>query len=326
MKKILGIAVVLVVVCVIAAVNNRAFLSAYNIQNVINWTALYGILAVGVAFVIISGGIDLSIGSMVGLIGCLLPWMMVKKEIGTPWAVMIVFGVAAGLGLIHGLLITKLKLQPFVVTLCGLMVYRGVARWITGDTTQGFGDDEGLLRTAAVGKVPVPGVEGVNLPAPFFILVALAVGAAVLLNRTLYGRYLKAVGRNEQAARFSGINTDGVIIRAYVLCAVIAGGVGGVLLARSIGSIQPASHGNAYELYAIAAAVLGGCSLRGGEGSVLGVVLGTALFRVLYNAAGIMGLPDTLEMTIMGTVILVAVVIDEALRRFAAVRVKRAEA
>jgi ribose transport system permease protein len=166
----------------------------------------------------------------------------------------------------------------------------------------------------------VPGVEGVNLPAPLFILIPLAVGAAVLLNRTLYGRYLMAVGRNEQAARYSGINTDRVTIWAYVLCAGIAGGVGGVLLSLYTGSIQPATHGNAYELYAIAAAVLGGCSLRGGEGSILGVVLGTALFRVLYNAAGIMGLPDTLEMTIMGTVILVAVVIDEVLRRLAAAR------
>ena len=157
-------------------------------------------------------------------------------------------------------------------------------------------------------------VSEILVPMPFFIMMGLAVVAGIFLNHTIYGRYLLAVGRNEEAARYSGINTDGIVMMAYVICSLLAG-IGGVLFALDINSIQPSSHGNFYELYAIAAAVLGGCSLRGGEGSILGVVIGAAVIRVLYNSINLLGIPTQLEFAIIGGVILVGVVVDELVKR-----------
>lgn len=316
MKKVLGIFVLLVVVFLATAVANPNFLSAYNLQNIFRWSSLFGIISLGVALVIITGGIDLSIGSVVGLVGCLLPLALVKWGWSVPAALAAMAAISLLIGLVHGLLITKLRLQPFVVTLCGLLIYRGIARWLTADATQGFGRDFGGLRQLALGSVPVPFARGFELPFPFLILLALAILAAVFLNRTIYGRYMLALGRNEQAARFSGINTDRMVILAYVICSSLAG-LGGVLFALDINTIQPAAHGSFYELYAIAAAVLGGCSLRGGEGSILGVVIGAAVMRVLYNSINVLGMPTQLEFAIIGVVILAGVSADELVKRLA---------
>ena len=316
MKKILGISGLLVAICVLTACwNPSAFLSAYNVENLIRWTALYGILSLGVAFVIITGGIDLSIGSVVGLVGCLLPMLLTQYGWPVPLALAVVLLVSLGLGLLHGLLITKIKLQPFVVTLCGLLIYRGVARWMTRDQTQGFGAAYDGLRLLVTAKIPLG--EHFGIPMPCIILAVLAVIAGVFLNYTIWGRYLLALGRNEEAARYSGIRTDRMIILAYAICG-LTGGIGGVLFAMDINSIQPAGFGNFYELYAIAAAVLGGCSLRGGEGSILGVIIGAAVMRVLYNAINILGIPTQMEFAIIGLVILVGVVADELVKRYAA--------
>jgi ribose transport system permease protein len=320
MKKVLGILGLLVVVFVVASIGTPNFFTAYNLQNILQRASLYGVLGIGAAFVIMSGGIDLSIGSLVGLVGCVLPMCLVWYELPPAVALLAVLGLTLAIGLAHGLLITKLKLQPFVVTLCGLLLYRGAARWVTGDTTMGLGNRMQELRYIAIGKVEVPFLEGFQVPVPFFLLLGLAVAAAIFLNATIYGRYLLAVGRNEQAARYSGINTDRVVILAYVLCAVIAGGMGGVLFMLDLNSIQPDAHGGFYELYAIAAAVLGGCSLRGGEGSILGVVLGAALIPLLYNASNVLGFSTKLEFATIGFVILAGAIVDEIVKRIAAAR------
>ncbi len=226
-----------------------------------------------------------------------------------------VLAVAITIGLIHGLLITKMRLQPFVVTLCGLLIYRGLARWITGDRTVGFGSEyNDSLRLIATGKLPIPDLNGFAMPVPFFILLAIAILSSLFLNRTFWGRHLLALGRSEEAARFSGIRTDRLVILAYVLCSAMAG-IAGILFALDANAVQPASHGGFYELYAIAAAVLGGCTLRGGEGSILGVVIGAAIMRVLYNSINLLGIPTQLEFAIIGAVILIGVVTDEIVRR-----------
>ena len=157
----------------------------------------------------------------------------------------------------------------------------------------------------------------VAVPMPLIILVVLGVLAAILLNKTIYGRYLLALGRNEQAARYSGINTDRMVILAYVICALLAG-LAGVLFALDFNSVQPSIQGNFYELYAIAAAVLGGCSLRGGDGSIFGVIIGAAVIRVLYNAINMLGIATQLEFAIIGAVILLGVIADEVIKRYAA--------
>lgn len=329
MKKVLGIFGLLVFVFVVTVSLNPQFIKAYNLQNTLRWTSLFAIISIGVAFVIITGGIDLSIGSVVGLVGTVLAWLLTQKHLSVPLAVGLVLLLSLGIGLAHGLLITKVRLQPFVVTLCGLLLYRGLARYFTNDQTLGFSDQFESLRYLATGKpfsLPLPFLDQpLPFPMPALIMIALAVIAAIFLNRTIYGRYLLALGRNEQAARYSGINTDRMILIAYVICSFLAG-LGGVLFSLELNSIQPSGLGEFYELYAIAAAVLGGCSLRGGEGSILGVVIGTAVMRVLYNAINILGIPTQLEFAIIGLVILGGVVADEIIKRVVAKRRARLEA
>ena len=152
------------------------------------------------------------------------------------------------------------------------------------------------------------------VPAPMLMLIVLSGLSSLFLNQTIYGRYLLALGNTEEAARFSGIQTDQMILLSYVLCSLVAG-LGGILFALDTNAIQPQTHGNFYELYAIAAAVLGGCSLRGGEGTIAGVVIGAALIRILYNSITLIGLPPQMEFAIIGTVILLGVLADEIVKR-----------
>ena len=317
MRKILGILSLLVAICAFTAILNPNFLSAYNVQNTIRWTALYGIISIGVAYVIIGGGIDLSIGSVVGLTGSLLAWLLVVQGVSIPVALFACVALSFCIGLGHGLLVAKLGLQPFVVTLCGLLFYRGAARFITNDQSLGFGSDFEGLRSLAIGSIPI--TQHFAIPFPAVILVLVGIVAAVLLRLTVFGRYLLALGRNEEAARYAGIRTDRVVIATYVWCSML-GGLGGILFALDINSIQPSGLGEFYELYAIAAAVLGGCSLRGGEGSILGVIIGAAVMRVLYNSINILHIPTHLEFSIIGVVILAGVVADELIRRVVAKR------
>ncbi len=317
MKKLLGIFGLFVAVFTVTSLINPQFVSAYNLQNLIRWTSLFGIISLGAAFVIITGGIDLSIGSVIGLVGSMMAWLLTQKGWSVGATLAMVMAVSLGIGLAHGLLITKVRLQPFVVTLCGLLLYRGMARFITDDQSQGFGNTHEGLRQLAIGRVSLS--SAFAIPVPLFILLGIAVLSAVFLNLTVAGRHLLALGRNETAARFSGIRTDALKITAYVLCSGLAG-VGGILFSLDLNSIQPSGLGEFYELYAIAAAVLGGCSLRGGEGTITGVIIGTAVMRVLYNAINILGIPTHLEFAIIGAVILTGVVADEMVKRVAARR------
>ncbi|MEM7785158.1 MAG: ABC transporter permease [Planctomycetota bacterium] len=267
-----------------------------------------------------------------------------KPLMSIPVALLAVLGIVLLLGVIHGLLITKVKIRPFVVTLCGLLIYRGLSRALTNDQTVGFieySDSLGKLGTGRletgiefmpVKVAPVDaesaeswkmawdaaeGAQAFGIPYSFFIFLFVTVAAMIFLNLTVWGRHLQAVGRNEEAARYSGINTSRITILAYVLCAVLTG-LGGIMFAIDSNSIAPSSFGNFFELYAIAAAVLGGCSLRGGEGSILGVVVGTALMQTLYNSIVLLKIPDELEFTIIGAVILFGVAADELTRMLAA--------
>jgi ribose transport system permease protein len=245
-----------------------------------------------------------------------------SQRMSIPMAIASVLLISVCLGLIHGLLVTRVRLQPFVVTLCALLIYRGVSRWLTSDNPAGFGELQSVLGPVASGRMGLVyrGEEMLfGIPIPFFLLTAIGIVASVFLGRTIWGRYLLALGRNEEAARFSGINTGRVTLMAYVICTVLAG-LGGMLFALDSSSVSPSSFGNSYDLYAIAAAVLGGCSLRGGEGSILGVIIGTAVMQVLNNLIMLLQIPQSLEYTIIGSVIGIGVLSDEILRRAAARR------
>ncbi|RYD19457.1 MAG: ABC transporter permease [Verrucomicrobiaceae bacterium] len=313
MKKELGIFILLVVLCLVTAGNNPNFLSAANLTNMANSIGLYGVFSLGLGLVIITGGIDLSVGSICALTGVILSMALTEWNWAWPLAALAVLVIPMALGWVHGTLVTRMKMQPFIVTLCGLLLYRGLARFIAEDGTKGFGsaDSFATLRSIASGKL-------LGVPMPFVLLVIIGTILWVVLHRSVYGRYLMAVGRNEEAARFSGINTRRVITGAYVIAGLLTG-ISGVMIAFYTNSVSPSNHGNFYELYAIAAAVLGGCSLRGGEGSIIGIIIGTALLQVLQNLVNLLGIPSSLNFAVMGAVVLLGVMADQVLQRRRAV-------
>ena len=317
-KKEFGIFVLLVVLCIVTGLKNSAFFSEANLANTANLIGLFGIFSIGAGMIIITGGIDLSVGSLIALNGMLL--VLALTEWHWPWPLAVLFALAVPmlLGLAHGILITRFNMQPFIVTLCGLLLYRGAARFIANDTTKGFGEAIGFkgLQRWANGDL-------FGVPMPFVILIVIAVIMWIVLHRSIYGRYLLAVGRNEEATRFSGVNTKLVIASSYILGGLLTG-ISGILFAFYTNSVSPSTHGNFYELYGIAAAVLGGCSLRGGEGSIIGILIGTALLLVLQNLVNLLNIPSSLNFAVMGAVVLVGVLTDQILKARAAKRTARA--
>ncbi len=309
-KKDIGLAVLVLTVAAVVAVLNPRFLSPINLANTANLIGLFGLFSIAEAFVIVTAGIELSVGSVIALLGVLFVDMIVNQGVPWPVAMVIVLILGGIIGLLHGLLVTRLKLQPFVVTLCGLLIYRGIARFYTADGTAGFsfGDEFPVLEWLVSGRTN-------GVPHSILAFSIIAVLSWFLLHRTVFGRHLLAVGKNEEAARFSGINTTRVIILAYVICAVLTG-LSAIFFAMYTRSIHPASHGSFYELYAIAAAVLGGFSLRGGEGSIVGVVLGVILLQVLQNLVNLLGIPSSLNFAVMGGVILIGVIADTQFARY----------
>jgi len=316
--------VALLAMCLLLFWSNSDFLGSSNALNTMRQIAMLGIYAIGIGFVIISGGIDLSIGSVIGLTGVIIakvssssaPGLGLSLWIGIPCAL----GVALLIGLAQGLLITRLKLQPFIVTLGGMLLVRGVSQTVAEGGTISFGDAP-FLQLANGGILSVHGEPLLPYPVLIF-LVVVAVGT-FLLHFTVLGRYVYAIGGNREAARYSGIDVDRVETLTYVVSAGLAG-VAGVCYAAYIGQMSQ-QVGVAYELYAIAAAVLGGCSLRGGEGTVLGIVIGSAIMRVIDNGINMFQLPYLDEngapriwrldpnwtFIIIGAVILIAVVLDQ---------------
>lgn len=316
-KKDIGLAVLVLTVGAVVAFVNPRFLSPINLANTANLIGLFGLFSIAEAFVIVTAGIELSIGSVIALLGVIFIDLIASYGVPWPVALVIVMLLSALIGLLHGWLITRLKLQPFVVTLCGLLIYRGVARFYTKDGTAGFtfGTDLPMLDYLFVGRMA-------GVPHSVIAFAVCAVLAWALLHRTVFGRHLMAVGKNEEAARYSGIDTRRVILQAYMLCMLLTG-VSALFFAMYTKSVQPSSHGNFYELYGIAAAVLGGFSLRGGEGSIVGVVLGVVLLQVLQNLVNLLGIPSSLNFAVMGAVILIGVIADT---QFAAYRQRRRQA
>lgn len=325
-KKDIGLLVLILVVGAVVAIINPRFLLAANISNTANQVGLFGIIAIAQAFVILVGGIELSVGAVVALLGVLFIDLIVNVEVHWAVATLIVIGAGMLMGLVHGTLVAKVGLQPFVVTLCALLIYRGMARYYTEDATVGFGFGASFptLEWLTAGRsqlfAPLARLVGydeptIAVPHTLIALVVVTLIAGVVLHRSVLGRYLFAIGKNEEAARYAGIATGRITIAAYVICCALTA-FNAILLAMYTRSISPAVHGNFYELYAIAAAVLGGFSLRGGEGSIIGVVLGTILLQVLQNLVNLLGIPSSLNFAVMGSVILIGVLADRQFARY----------
>ena len=333
MRRELGMPIALVLMCLALWTSNSDFLGASNVVNTTRQISMLGIFAIGIAFVIITGGIDLSIGSVVGLTGVLIARLSSTQAGGLGcllWiGITVALGAAVLVGVLQGLLITRLKLQPFIVTLGGMLLLRGVSQTIVEGGVISMGDSAlmnlssgGILH---VGRDPLIGWTTI-------IFAAVAALGAYVLHYTVLGRYIYAIGGNREAARYSGINVNRVELLTYVISAGTAG-IAGICYATYIGQM---SHkvGEAYELYAIAAAVLGGCSLRGGEGTIFGIVIGASMMRVIDNGINMFqiqykdpeGIPRLWRLNpnwnfiIVGAVILVAVILDQVVHMVQAAR------
>jgi ribose transport system permease protein len=305
MKKLVGLIVFIVILY--AAVWVKAENQAQSNSNMLRRVGQYGIVCLGVGTLIIAGGVDLSMGSFIALSGAVMAVGMSQKGWSPATAVAVCAGLGVLVGTAHGLIVTKLKVQPFVVTLCGWFIYRGLARWYCGEMNAGLGGAHpDFSRIFSTG-------EYFGMPVEFlYLLVALA-GFSVLLHRTVYGRYLFAIGSNETAARYAGIRVDRYKILAYVICSLSAVFFSIEKLAQS-NSVMPSNFGTTIELYAIAGAVIGGCSLRGGDGNAIGMVLGAAVLTLLEPLVGFWLQASSLELTVIGGALLAGAILDEQIR------------
>lgn len=280
------------------------FFSRENLPAVVYEIAVFGLLTLGEAFVILAGGIDLSVGSVIALCSVMVAWFMSVKHVSIAGAIALTLLLSAGIGLVHGLFVTKLKVLPFVITLGTLSVARGAAAIIT----------EGRPITDIPESFSFFAYEKfLGLPVPVFAIGIVWAASFIIMRKMPLGRYIYAVGGNIQAAKLSGVDVDKVRIFCYMMCSFLAGMA--AILATSKVNQGTAQVGVAYELFAIAGAVIGGISLTGGEGGMLGPILGTTLMVILKNGLIQLDVSSFWHDVVIGSVVVLAVTIDSWRRR-----------
>lgn len=297
----------LVVLVVFFAIASPSFLTFSNVASVLLSTAVIGILALGTTFVIITGGIDLSIGT--GMALCAVMTGVFITNMGLPVWVGVIGGILTGvlMGLVNGVNITFLRLPPFIATLAMMMIAGGLALVISGVAPIYFSTSAPDFKKIALGVI-IPGI-----PNAVLITAVLAVVGYIVLSKTLLGRYTFAIGSNEEATRLSGVNTRRWTIFIYMFAGAFTG-VAGVVIASRLDSAQP-QIGTGYELQAIAAVIIGGTSLLGGRGSILGTVIGALIMSVLVNGLRIMSIQTEWQNIVIGVVVLLAVFFDSLRNR-----------
>jgi len=316
---VIGLLVLLVAVNIATHGN---FLAPGNVLNILRQIAVNAILATGQTFVIITAGIDLSVGSLVALTGVLMAGTL--AGIHSAWVALIVailvgLGIGGAAGAINGTPVVKFGLPPFITTLAMMLMARGAAFMYTNGApieidNAGFNDlGTGLLFPSLGRLVHIPGI-----PVPIVIMLLVVIAASFVLGQTRFGRYVYAIGGNEEAARLSGIAVGRVKLGVYIISGALAG-LASLLLAARLNSGIPQS-GLGYELQAIAAVVVGGTSLMGGRGSIGGTFVGALLIGVLYNVMNLLNVQSYAQEVVLGAVILVAVLLDELRQRYLAAR------
>jgi len=299
----LGTLAGLLTLCVILWAATPHFLTVSNLLNVLEQTALNAVVAVGMTFVIISGGIDLSVGSVLALAGICLA-LALEAGVPAPAAIGLALVVGTGCGLINGVLITRGRLPPFIATLGMMSVARGVALMLAeGRPISGF--SEGFRAIATERLLAIPG--------PVLITIVIYAVAHFVLTRTVFGRTTYAIGGNEEAARLSGVQVLFHKTAVYGVAGLTSAAAAVVLTAR-LNSAQPTA-GTMYELDAIAATVIGGSSLLGGEGTVTGTLIGALIMGVLRNGLNLLNVSSFLQQVVIGVVIIGAVLVDMSLKR-----------
>ena len=296
----LGTIVALVILIVFVSVLNPAFLQVNNLLNLMRQLIINGFIALGMTFVILTGGIDLSVGSTLALTSAIFAGLL-QGGMPTILAILISLGLGLVLGLLNGILITKGKLAPFIVTLATMTIFRGLTLvYMDGRPIAGPKDD---FAFQFLGKGQF---FGIPFQVILFIIAYLILW--ILLTKTSYGRKIYAVGGNEKASFISGIKIDKVKILVYVISALMAV-LSGLVLTSRLNSAQPTA-GSAYEMDAIAAVVLGGTSMTGGSGSLTGTLIGILILGVLNNGLNLLGVSSFYQQIVKGVVILIAVLID----------------
>jgi ribose transport system permease protein len=311
MQRFLAFAALIVIVIVFSLLSPN-FLQFDNVVGILIATTVNGILALGVTFVIISGSIDLSVGTVMTLSAVMTAVFITLWQLPVP--VGIVAGIVTGglAGLVNGVLVAKLKIPSFIATLGMLNVAKGLALVISGLKPIYFNDTPEFNR-AAMGSVVGGIVPGLEIPNLVMVLFACALVASLILSKTILGRFTFALGSNEEAARLSGVNVDAWKMAVFTVCGLFSG-IAGVLIGARLNSAQP-SLGQGYELDAIAAAVIGGTSLSGGEGSILGTVIGAFIISTLTNGLRILSVPQEWQTVVTGGIVIVAVYLDIVRRR-----------
>lgn len=295
-----GSLVVLVIVFSIASPN---FMQWSNVIGILLSTAVIGVLALGATFVIITGGIDLSVGTVMTLSSVMTGLIVVNADL--PIVVGIICGILTGAfcGMLCGLAITKMKIPPFVATLAMMMIAKGLALVLSNAAPIYFTEHEGFSKIALGNIIP-----GLDIPNAVFIFFILGIIAAIILSKTVLGRFNFAIGSNEEATKLSGINVDRWKIAIYSLAGTFTG-IAGVIMASRLNSAQPAL-GQGYELEAIAAVVIGGTSLSGGKGTIVGTIIGALIMSVLTNGLRVLSIPQEWQTVVVGLVIIFAVYMD----------------
>jgi ribose transport system permease protein len=296
-----SLALVLLLLCVVATFSHEAFLTKDNLINVLTQASVIGILTIGMTFVILTGGIDLSVGSMLAAASI---YLGLQQDSGG--IVMVLAALFGGmvLGAVNGLAITWGKVVPFIATLAMFSSARGLALLMSDNTPIAITDE----LVSGFGTKRVAGI-----PMPVYVFAVVAVVAWLVLNRTTFGRHVVAVGGNAEAARASGIRVQRVVFAVYVISGLCVG-IGALLVTGRLGSASPVT-GGGYELDAIAAAVIGGAALSGGKGGIGGSVLGVLLFQVIFNLFNLLDVNTNLQGVLKGLIILAAVVLQRRPRK-----------
>ncbi|MDZ4312717.1 MAG: ABC transporter permease [Cypionkella sp.] len=310
-QKILAFAS-LIALLVFFSLASSNFLQTSNVLAILQATSVNGVLAIAATLVIITGGIDLSVGTLMTFTAVISGVVLTYLGMPLPFGIIAAIAAGAGCGFISGSLIARMKIPPFIATLGMMLILKGLSLVISGTKPIYFNDTPSfpLLSTGSlIGKV----LPGLPVPNGVVILFVLALLISWVLNRTTLGRYCFALGSNEEAVRLSGVNADGWKVAIYALAGGICG-VAGLLIASRLNSAQPAL-GLGYELDAIAAVVIGGTSLAGGRGSILGTIIGALIMSVLLNGLRIMSVAQEWQTVVTGVIIIAAVYADMLRRR-----------
>ncbi|MGY0372954.1 ribose ABC transporter permease [Clostridium sp. JNZ J1-5] len=289
----------LLVLCIILSILTPRFLTINNLRNVFTQVSVNAVIAAGMTFVILTGGIDLSVGSILAIAGAVAA-SIVKSTGNVFLAVIVALAIGAIIGLLNGIIIARGKIQAFIATLVSMTVFRGVTYVYTNGTpVSGLGQKFMVLGNDKI----------LGMPIPVIVTVIIFLLSYYILDQTRYGRYVYSIGGNEDTARLSGINTNKVKTLVYVISGAMAA-VSGIIVTSRIGSASP-NAGSGFELDAIAAVVLGGTSLAGGEGSIVGTIIGAVIIGVLNNGLNLMNVSPFYQLIVKGLVILLAVMIDK---------------